>query len=47
MEKACLENVILSVKTLDLGAPMAIMALAIDPPALSAIQLAISNLKEV
>ena len=47
MLRSGLENVVLRVKTLDLGSPQEILSLAIDSPQLSGIERAVVNLKEV
>lgn len=47
MLKSSLEQVVLRVKTLNMGSPRDILSLAIDPPKLSGIERAIVNLKEV
>lgn len=47
MKRCPLEQVILRVKTLDLGEPKAILALALEPPNLNDIQRTIRTLKEV
>ena len=47
VQRAPLEQIILKVKVLDLGAPKAILALAIQPPDVRAIEIQVLILKEV
>jgi len=47
MEKASLESVVLDVKILNMGSPVEVLALAVDPPKKSGIGRAVANLKEV
>ena len=47
MKKSSLESVVLHAKMLNMGSPVAILALAIDPPKISGIRRAVANLKEV
>ncbi|CAG7827817.1 unnamed protein product, partial [Allacma fusca] len=47
MLKSALESVVLQVKYFDMGSPKDILCLALDPPEISGIERAVSNLKEV
>jgi ATP-dependent RNA helicase TDRD9 len=47
MLRANLETVVLQLKKLKLGSPKELLAMALDPPAISGIERAVANLKEV
>ena len=47
MLRASLEYVVLQVKNFNMGSPRELLCLALDPPAISGIERAIANLKEV
>ncbi|CAG7724752.1 unnamed protein product [Allacma fusca] len=47
MQKSALEDVVLQVKTLDMGSPQEMLCLALNPPEMSGIERAVATLKEV